>query len=441
MAGDRLVVIATEPHTNGFLDRADPSELERARDEQRITVLDARATLSRLIVGDMPDPLRFRNFVAELMDSAPGDFPGSPLRAYGEMVDLLTREGNVDAAIRLEQLWHSVLEESSFSLLCAYRMDSFLGENDSDRLLDVFAAHSHVIPTERVVGLADPQQRMREIALLQQRGRMLESEVLRRQKLEHTLDGALGDLHLLEAQLVASIEREQQARCEALSSDAFQETFLGVLGHDLRNPLNTILVTMRMMARRNEVAPESQARFQRIMASSVRMQRMVEQLFDLAEARTPEGIQISVGEARDLTPLVTNIVGEVRASSPSRTIELAASPCLVHIDAERFEQAVWNLLSYSVGHSDPGSLTRVEVGPHDEKAVVTVRAADQTIDASRLQVLLNSFELGVEPEGGVDGLALGLYLAKRIVVAHGGRIEARSSIEMGTTLEVRLPLA
>jgi hypothetical protein len=176
-AGDRVIVVATRPHADGFLQRVDGRVLAQARDEQRITVLDAHDTLSRLMVGDMPDPRRFRDFLAELMSGVPPDFSVTRIRAYGEMVDLLAREGNVAAAVRLEQLWHDALQENPFSLLCAYLMDTFSRPGDSDRIRDVFATHSHVIPTERIVALADPEQQLREIALLQQRGRILENEL------------------------------------------------------------------------------------------------------------------------------------------------------------------------------------------------------------------------------------------------------------------------
>jgi signal transduction histidine kinase len=324
------------------------------------------------------------------------------------MVDVLARQGNFRAAVRLEELWHDALQENPFSLLCAYLMDNFFRHGDSDRLLEVFATHSHVIPTESFVGLASPDQRLRQIALLQHQARVREGE--------HT------------------------ARRRAESSDAFKEKFLGILGHDLRNPLNTILTTVRMMALRKELAPESHARLERVVASSVRMQRMIEQLLDVARARLPDGFPVRPGEAHDLAPLVATIVGEVRASNPSRAIDLEGSPCLAHVDVDRFEQAVWSLLSYTVAHSDTKSTIRVEVRPHEGAAIVSVHSDVPTIDSALLPTLFDSFHFEAHPEVGLDSLALGLYLAKRIVTALGGKVDARSSRETGTTLEAILPL-
>ena len=440
-AGERLVVIATRPHLDAFLLNADPHDLARARDEGRLTLVDARSTLSHLMVGELPDPHRFREWLAELANVGSREMPSIRLRAYGEMVDLLARDGNVEAAVRLEELWHAVLRENTFSLLCAYLMDNFVRHGDSNRLLQIFANHTHVIPTERFVRLASPDQRMREVARMQQRGQALDSEVERRQRLESTLDGALGDLAFVEKQLLIALEREQRAHRRAESSDAFRERFLGILGHDLRNPLNTILTTVRMMTRRKELGPESESRLERVVASGVRMQRMIDQLLDVAQSRLPEGIQIGPHEAHDLAPLVTKVIGEVGASNPSRTIEVLAYPCVVRVDAHRIERAVWSLLSYAMAHSDAALPVRVELGPHDGMACLTVQMAGHETDPALVPVLFESFQAESSADVRMDGLALGLYLAKRIVVAHGGSIEVRFSPETGTTVETILPLA
>jgi signal transduction histidine kinase len=440
-AGDRLSVIATRRHTEGFLARLDADHLAQARAEGRITIVDAEVTLKRLLVDGMPDPRRFREILAEVMPSESTDIPKAPLRAYGEMVDLLVKGGNVFAAIRLEEFWHEVLAKNPFSMLCAYGMGGFFQPGDNDRIIDVCNAHTHVIPTERFVGLASPDQRMRQVALLQQRDRMLRKEVERREKFELALDDSLRDLGKVEKELQAWVIREQDARHRAESSDAFKKRFLGILGHDLLNPLNTILTTVRMMALRKDLEPDSHARLERVVASSVRMQRMIEQLLDVARAQLPDGMQVQTSEPRDLAPLVRGIVGEVGASNPSRTIELTTSPTFARVDVERFEQAIWSLLSYVTAHADAQSVVRVEVGRRDKAALVGVETRDMLIDPALLPHLFDSFHIESQPEAAMDGVALGLYLAKRILTAHGGAVDARSSAETGTRLEAILPLA
>jgi signal transduction histidine kinase len=320
-------------------------------------------------------------------------------------------------------------------------MGNFHRPSDGERLTEVCASHSHVIPTETFVTLTDPNERLREVLLLQQKGKVLKAEVEQRKRLEQALSEALRDLGKVEGELLGWVQREQDARLQALSSNAFQERFLGIVGHDLRNPLNTILTTLRMMARRKELAPESQARLERVVASSVRMQRMIEQLLDVARVRLPNGISISLGEARDLGPVVLKVVDEVRAANPSRNLDLRISPCRARFDVERLEQVVWSLLTYLTAHGDALSPIHVEVHPRGANAVICMASRGLCLDGMPLPELLDCLHLEKEPEVGMEGLTLGLYVAKRILVAHGGTVTALSSDETGTRLEAILPLA
>src|SRR6202044_3440064 len=117
----------------------------------------------------------------------------------------------------------------------------------------------------------DSNARLREVSLLQQRVRSLEAEIAHRKELEETLRDALRERTKIEEDLRATVTREQTARVRAEASDSFKEVFLGILGHDLRNPLNTVLTTARMMTMRNELPPESTKRLTRIITSGVRM--------------------------------------------------------------------------------------------------------------------------------------------------------------------------
>jgi K+-sensing histidine kinase KdpD len=209
----------------------------------------------------------------------------------------------------------------------------------------------------------------------------------------------------------------------------------------LRNPLNTILTTVRMMALRKELAPESQARLERVVASSVRMQRMIDQLLDVARARLPDGISVRLTDARELGPLVLKVVDEVRAANPSRNLHLRISTCQARFDAERLEQVVWSLLTYLTAHGDAESTIHVELFPRDGNAVVGIESRGLCLDGALLPELLDSFHLEKEPEIGMEGLTLGLCVAKRILLAHGGTVTASSSDETGTKLEAILPLA
>jgi PAS domain S-box-containing protein len=103
-------------------------------------------------------------------------------------VALLVAEGNEAAAIRLETLWNALLHDvPTFSLFCAYPMQSFTGDGYQASLIEICKQHSHVIPTEQYMALTDPDERLRAIALLQQKADSLESEVAERLRVEERL--------------------------------------------------------------------------------------------------------------------------------------------------------------------------------------------------------------------------------------------------------------
>lgn len=118
--GERVVVIVSSNHASGVercaLERG--LRLDRARAEGRLVVLDAAKTLASFMVGGAPDPQLFMWSVGGVIMDAGAD--GTPVRAFGEMVALLWEQGNVAAALRLEELWNELAVTQTFSLLCAY---------------------------------------------------------------------------------------------------------------------------------------------------------------------------------------------------------------------------------------------------------------------------------------------------------------------------------
>lgn len=437
-ADDGLLVIAKKRHREGLARRFD-ADAERAIASGRLIVIDAEETLAKFMVGGMPDPSLFRDVLERLLSTL-NEVAAPPrrIRAYGEMVDVLWCEGNSSAAIRLEELWCEAGKEHDFTLLCAYLMGRFYKEGDTERFLEVCRNHSHVMPSESFSQLDAPHARLREIALLQQRAQSLEHEIQHRKELERALRTALESGRRSEEALRVSLKREKEARAHAEASDAFKEIFLGMLGHDLRNPLNTVLTTARLMAIRGELPAESTKRLGRIVSSGERMQRMIEQILDVTRARLASGIAIDPVE-QDVSPIVARIVDEVSAAHPHRDIALLSDgPCTVRVDADRFEQVVSNLLGNAVTHGDPTAPIRVEISARDTVVGVAVRNHGPPIAPALLPLLFNPFERD-KPGNRSDGLGLGLYISERIVDAHGGTIEVESSAAEGTRFEVLLP--
>lgn len=224
-------------------------------------------------------------------------------------------------------------------------------------------------------------------------------------------------------------------------NDDFRETFLGILGHDLRNPLNTILMTAHLLQAHHNAPHEIRSIVERVTRSGIRMQRMIEQLLDLTRARLASGIPIELSsEEIDLAPLVTKIADEVRAAHPQSTIELRTQAnCTARVDADRLEQVISNLLENAVTHGEKARPIRVNLTSHPNTVSVTVHNYGRPIDAAFLPLLFNPFARGERGRGSSAGLGLGLYISERIIAAHRGSLSVRSTQDTGTQFDVVLP--
>jgi hypothetical protein len=228
-AGEPALVVTTKAHRRGIVQRLDRELLEQAQRSGRLSFVDARHLLSTLMIGGLPDPVRFRGSMERVLGQlSAGSPPQLRVRIFGEMVDLLWKDGNVEGALALERLWNEAGSRHSFSLLCAYAMSNFGRECDTAPFTDVCDGHSHVLPTERFLRLDDAAAQLRELSALEQRAELLEGEVARRGQVERALREALRERTRTEMELRASLEREQRARARG------DERGLQVARHALR---------------------------------------------------------------------------------------------------------------------------------------------------------------------------------------------------------------
>ena len=140
--GDGVVVVATGSHRDLFEATliAAGIDVERARAESRYLDVDAMDTLSLFMVDSLPDPNRFRAAVGDLIGRVSPD--GVSLRVYGEMVAVLWAEGNVAAAIALEDLWNELGRTRRFALLCAYPATAFATGDTARLFRTICSQHS-----------------------------------------------------------------------------------------------------------------------------------------------------------------------------------------------------------------------------------------------------------------------------------------------------------
>ena len=147
-AAQPVIVIATPEHREALAAALVRDGVSSASFERRgaLVMLDAREMLATFMQGPEPDPDRFRAVAGDLIESARKTGDGNSVRAYGEMVDLLWKDGRADAAIKLEMLWNTLAATHQFSLLCGYAMGSFYKESGGHDIGDVCGVHSRVLP-------------------------------------------------------------------------------------------------------------------------------------------------------------------------------------------------------------------------------------------------------------------------------------------------------
>lgn len=155
-AGAPALLVATAEHRGRLLaalaERGwDVDQLEL---DGMIICRDAQTLLESILRSGYPSSAAFDEIVGGLIDEIADQFPAAQPRVFGEMVDLLVRCGDDDAAVSLEELWNSLAWSRRFSLLCAYELDVFDRETQTERLPEICRTHTHIRPADDAARLA-----------------------------------------------------------------------------------------------------------------------------------------------------------------------------------------------------------------------------------------------------------------------------------------------
>jgi hypothetical protein len=147
-AGDPAVLIVTAAHRPSICDRLERRglQIDELEAQGLLTIRDAEATLAALYDGSELSARRFDEVVGSVFDTAEAAVPGRRVHAFGEMVDVLVRRDEPDAADELEGLWNDLGARRNFALLCGYRVDLLDVEAHVALLPRVYRSHSHVLP-------------------------------------------------------------------------------------------------------------------------------------------------------------------------------------------------------------------------------------------------------------------------------------------------------
>ena len=217
---------------------------------------------------------------------------------------------------------------------------------------------------------------------------------------------------------------------------------LGMLGHDMRNPLQAIQATASYLAALNAGEPVSRAA-SRLIGSGARMQTLLDDLTDFN--RTNLGMGIKVTRARvNLAEALADKLDELRAIHPGRQIELQVNGDSQGLwDGKRLQRVVGNLVTNAIKYGAQDSPVRVTVTGDVTHVHIQVSNRGPAIEGTMLASIFNPLTRGTSDQGPYEqsgSLGLGLYIASEIAKAHEGAIEVRSDANE-TLFSVSLPRA
>lgn len=225
----------------------------------------------------------------------------------------------------------------------------------------------------------------------------------------------------------------------ALQTDRFRDQFIGVLGHDLRTPLNAVAAGAAILAVPEDNPERRERVVTRILSSTQRMERMIGDLLDLASARLGGSIPLKRRPA-NLHQVCDEAIAEIHAHHPDAVVRLDASGDLRgQWDTDRLAQVLSNLVGNAIQHGG-GTPTTLTARDQGDAVTLTVHNGGSPIPPEMLPVLFEPLARG-RAEGAAHGIGLGLYIARAVVAAHGGLIHVDSSADAGTTFTVTLPKA
>ncbi|MDQ3365252.1 MAG: PAS domain-containing protein [Myxococcota bacterium] len=228
---------------------------------------------------------------------------------------------------------------------------------------------------------------------------------------------------------------------ERSTNERFREMFIGMLGHDLRNPLSAIRTAGQVLAMDESLSERRRGTAARIVSSSSRMARMVDQLLDYTSARSARGIPIMATPA-DVFAVCREVAGELEAANPGRRIEVRTTgDGRGHLDVDRMAQVFSNLLGNAISYGDPHGAIVVSLRGEPARLECEVRNHGRPIAPAALPHLFDAFRRANQQKtSATTGLGLGLYITKEIVRAHGGTISVTSSEPDGTAFHFEIPL-
>jgi signal transduction histidine kinase len=224
---------------------------------------------------------------------------------------------------------------------------------------------------------------------------------------------------------------------EAQQRADFEQQLIGIVSHDLKNPIGAMITLASMLLRLGKVDEQQAQSLSLIVSSGHRAVRLIRDLLDLSQSRTATGIPIQPRRA-DFHEVARQIIDELQLAFPDRQV-------VAHLngdgqgewDPDRLAQVLTNLGSNALQYSPPGAV--VQISSQCDHQYLRLKVHNEgSIDPSVLPTLFEPFHRSKGPAR-TGNVGLGLYITKCIVTMHRGTLEVASTAENGTTFTVVLP--
>lgn len=233
--------------------------------------------------------------------------------------------------------------------------------------------------------------------------------------------------------LVREATRMQE---EAKDRALFAEQMVGIVSHDLRNPLSAIHLGILALSR-GELTSNQIRVLGRISRSTERAHRLIADLLDFTAARVGKGLSVAP-KTIDLHGVVAESLEELSAAYTDRQVNhIREGQGDCRADPDRVSQLLGNLVSNAITYGDPARPITVTSRLAPGEAAVAVHNFGPPIPADALSNLFQPMVRGVVG-GAVRSVGLGLYIVSEIAAAHGGTVSVRSDAAAGTTFAVKL---
>ena len=241
-------------------------------------------------------------------------------------------------------------------------------------------------------------------------------------------------LQLAQAQLRQAVTELARKSADAEDRALFAEQMVGIVSHDLRNPLSAIMMGTALMARDGTLSARHKKVLDNVDRSSQRAKRLIDELLDFTLVRVGHGLAVS-RQAMNFHELVGRCVEELKLTFPSHPILHAAqgsADCFP--DPDRIAQLLGNLVANAVTYGQPGGAITVTSLGDDDDCTLKVHNFGEPVPAELRERIFEPLIRGGTPtDQSVRSVGLGLFIVKAIAQAHRGTVNVMSSRDEGTT--------